>query len=268
MTRERTTAPPRRKRFGQHFLHDPAVIRRIAAAIGPVPGARLVEIGPGRGALTRVLLEQVPALTVIEVDRDLAAALRAEFGPSGRLTVHEADALEFDFRSLGRELCVVGNLPYNISTPLLFHLLDQADCIARMVFMLQKEVVDRICAAPDGPDYGRLTVMVQARCEAIPLFTVGPGAFRPPPRVDSAVLRLVPLPAATVAVQDPARFERLVRSAFQQRRKMLRNGLRPLVADVDGLLARVGIDGSARPETLSVAQFIALANALATAPGA
>jgi 16S rRNA (adenine1518-N6/adenine1519-N6)-dimethyltransferase len=263
--------PPRRRRFGQHFLHDSGVIRRIADAIRPGPGVTLVEIGPGRGALTRALLERVPALSVIEVDRDLAALLRAAHGAQGRLTVYEGDALQFDFRRFGTPVCVAGNLPYNISTPLLFHLLDQADCIGQMVFMLQKEVVERIGAAPGSGAYGRLSVMVQARCVVERLFAVGPGAFTPPPRVESAVVRLVPRPAAEPGIRDPALFDALVRAAFAQRRKMLRNALRTVARDPEALLARLGIDASARPETLDVATFVALANDLAagkTASGA
>ena len=255
--------PPRRKRLGQHFLHDAGVIRRIVNAIQPGTGAPLVEIGPGRGALTRALLAQGAPLSVIEVDRDLVAHLQRELGATGALQVYEADALAFDFHTFGRPVRVVGNLPYNISTPLLFHLLEQIDCIEQMLFMLQKEVVDRICAAPGGREYGRLTVMVQARCAVERLFNVGSGAFQPPPRVASAVVRLVPRPDYASALRDPALFADLVRAAFQQRRKMLRNALRAMVADPRPLLERQRLDGAARPETLSVAQFISLANAVA-----
>lgn len=254
--------PPRRKRFGQHFLHDAGVIARIVNAIQPAPGSPLVEIGPGRGALTRALLETGERLSVIEVDRDLAAQLTRELGTTGALEIYAADALEFDFRRFGSPVRVIGNLPYNISTPLLFHLLDQADCIGQMLFMLQREVVDRICAAPNGREYGRLTVMVQARCAVERLFNVGAGAFQPPPRVESAVVRLTPRPDSAQTIRDPALFSDLVRCAFQQRRKMLRNALRAVVADPGALLERQQLDGAARPETLTVAQFIALANAL------
>jgi 16S rRNA (adenine1518-N6/adenine1519-N6)-dimethyltransferase len=249
-------------RIGQHFLHDPGVIARIAAAVAPPPGAALVEIGPGRGALTRALLAQHARLAVIEIDRDLVARLQGELGPHAGLSIHTADALSFDFRSVGTDLYVVGNLPYNISTPLLFQLLGQADCIREMVFMLQKEVVERLCAAPDSGDYGRLGVMVQARCVVTRLFDVGPGAFQPPPRVDSAVVRITPRGELAAAIRHPARFTDLVRRAFGQRRKMLRNALRGIVADPGLVLADLKLDGSARPETLTVAQFVALANLL------
>ncbi len=255
--------PPRRKRFGQHFLHDAGVIRRIVEVIQPGTGAPLVEIGPGRGALTRALLARGGKLTVIEVDRDLAAQLTQELGSAGLLKVIAADALEFDFHSFGMPVRVFGNLPYNISTPLLFHLLDHADCIEQMVFMLQKEVVDRICAAPGGGDYGRLTVMIQARCDVEHLFDVGAGAFQPPPQVESAVVRLIPRPVFAESIRDRELFAALVRGAFQQRRKMLRNALRAVVDDPGVLLQRQGLDPAARPETLSVDQFISLANAVA-----
>jgi len=255
--------PPRRKRLGQHFLHDAGVIRRIVDAIQPGAGAPLVEIGPGRGALTRALLATGQKLSVIEVDRDLVALLKRELGAHGTLQIFEADALEFDFCRFGTPVRVVGNLPYNISTPLLFHLLDRVDCIEQMLFMLQKEVVDRICAAPGGREYGRLTVMLQARCAVERLFNVGSGAFQPPPRVESALVRLVPRPDYSQSIRDPVLFADLVRGAFQQRRKMLRNALRAVVADPGTLLERQNLDGAARPETLTVAQFIALANAVA-----
>lgn len=251
--------PQRRKRFGQHFLHDPGVIARIIGAIGPARG-RMVEIGPGRGALTRALLDQYGELTVIEIDRDLAARLRRESGSGAALTIHEADALTFDFHRLGAALHVVGNLPYNISTPLLFHLLDQSDCIREMVFMLQKEVVARLCAAPGTGDYGRLGVMVQAGCDVARLFDVGPGAFQPPPRVDSSVVRITPCADRFAAIRHPALFRELVRRAFGQRRKMLRNALRGMVTDPAAFLRRLDVNGAARPESLTVAQFMALAD--------
>ena len=210
--------------------------------------------------MTRALLATGQKLSVIEVDRDLVAHLTRELGAAGTLQIFEADALEFDFCCFGRPARVVGNLPYNISTPLLFHLLDQVACIEQMLFMLQKEVVDRICAAPGGREYGRLTVMVQARCTVERLFNVGAGAFQPPPRVESAVLRLLPRPDYALTLRDPALFADVVRGAFQQRRKMLRNALRAVVTDPGALLERLQLDGAARPETLTVAQFIALAN--------
>ncbi len=250
-----------RKRFGQHFLHDPGVIRRIVTGIAPRPGDHLVEIGPGEGAITLELLRAVGQLDAVELDRDLIEPLRARSAGIGTLTVHSADALRFDFCSLVRaeeKLRVVGNLPYNISTPLLFHLLDQAACIRDMHFMLQKEVVERMAAAPGGKDYGRLSVMLQARCEVTPLFTIGPGAFRPPPKVDSAVVRLVPR-AAPLAITDEAMFARVVAAAFAQRRKTLRNGLKGLLTAE--AIAALGIEPGVRAEQLPLGDFVRLANA-------
>lgn len=250
--------PQPRKRFGQHFLHDETILARIVAACDPRPGQAWLEIGPGRGALTRHLLPHCDGLNVLELDRDLAAHLRASFGE--KLTVVEGDALKFDFATLvpaSGKLHVVGNLPYNISTPLLFHLFSFAPSIERMVFMLQKEVVDRLAASPGDKHYGRLSVMARVHCEVEPLFEVPPGAFDPPPKVDSAVLRLIPHLSPPYAIPDPKLFARLVAEAFGQRRKTLRNSLRNL-ANVDQLAA-VGIDPGARAETLDPGQFAALA---------
>jgi 16S rRNA (adenine1518-N6/adenine1519-N6)-dimethyltransferase len=249
-----------RKRFGQHFLHDPGVIRRIVAAIDPKPDERLVEIGPGLGALTRPLLQAAGRLEVIEIDRDVIPKLQARSAGAGELVVHSCDALEFDFRALaggGAPLRVVGNLPYNISTPLLFHLLDAAAVIRDMTFMLQKEVVDRIVAAPDTGDYGRLTVMLATRCSSKRLLKVGPGAFTPPPKVDSAVVRIVPLAAPPFPLPDPARYARLVAVSFSMRRKTLGRSLRGVVDE--RAFAATGIDPGRRPETLAAAEFGALA---------
>lgn len=249
-----------RKRFGQHFLHDPGVLARIVAAIDPQPGQRLVEIGPGRGALTRPLLERCGRLEAIEIDRDLIPVLRERSAGFGELIVHEGDALETDFEALqgsGAKLRVCGNLPYNISTPLLFHLLGAHAVIADMHFMLQKEVVDRIVAPPGSKTYGRLTVMLAAACRAEALFRVGRGAFQPPPAVDSAVVRLVPHAADPFPLPDRPRFARLVATAFSMRRKTLRNSLRGLVGADQ--FAAAGIDADRRPETLSPAEFAALA---------
>jgi 16S rRNA (adenine1518-N6/adenine1519-N6)-dimethyltransferase len=249
-----------RKRFGQHFLHDPGVIRRIVAAIGPQPGDRLVEIGPGAGAITFELLRAVGRLDAVELDRDLVEPLRERSRGIGELVVHGADALRFDFCALatgGAKVRLVGNLPYNISTPLLFHLLDQSHCIRDMHFMLQKEVVERMAAGPGGKDYGRLSVMLQARCTVIPLFAIGPGAFRPPPKVDSAIVRLVPL-AQPPDIADQAVFARLVAAAFAQRRKTLRNGLKGLLSAE--AIAGLGIDPGARAEQLALDDFVRLAN--------
>jgi 16S rRNA (adenine1518-N6/adenine1519-N6)-dimethyltransferase len=248
-----------KKRFGQHFLHDRAVVERIVAAFDPRPGETVVEIGPGLGALTRLLLERVSHLHVVELDRDLAARLRADYPPE-RLTVHEADALKFDFCVLapaGGALRLIGNLPYNISTPLLFRLLDQERCIADMLFMLQKEVVERMAAAPGGKDYGRLSVMIQWRLAVHRLFDVRPRAFTPPPQVDSSVVRLVPHGAPPIQVDDPERFAYVVRAAFAHRRKTLRNNLKELVPG--STWSALGIDPGRRAETLTLAEFAALA---------
>ena len=251
-----------RKRFGQNFLTDQNIIRSIVAAIAPKAGERVVEIGPGRGALTLPLLEVLGAMDAVELDRDLIPVLRTITATIGELTIHEADALKFDFNGLAGEetLRVVGNLPYNISTPLLFHLIDQLDAIRDMHFMLQKEVVERMVAAPGGGDYGRLSVMVQYHCRADKLFIVPPGAFFPPPKVESAIVRLVPHDTPPVEVGDEAVFAKLVRQSFAQRRKTLRNNLKGLL-DAAAIEA-VGIDPSIRPEKLSLAQFAALSRAV------
>jgi len=249
-----------RKRFGQNFLVDRHYVERIVAAIDPKPGDNLVEIGPGLGALTRPLLERAGRLTVIEIDRDLAARLRAEF-PADRLVLHNADALEFDFGSLGREPRVVGNLPYNISTPLLFHLAGYEALVRDMTLMLQKEVVQRMAAAPATPEYGRLSVMLQAHFSIERLLVLPPGAFRPAPKVESAVARLIPLRERRPFIADEALFARIVSAAFGQRRKTLRNALKTLASKEQ--LERAGIAPRTRGETLSVEEFVRLANALA-----
>ena len=241
-----------RKRFGQHFLHDPGVLKRIVEAIAPASGDAIVEIGPGEGALTRPLLARVPHLTAIEIDRDLAARLTAEF-PADRLTVISADVLDYDFSTFPDGVRVVGNLPYNISTPILFHLARHADRVRDMHFMLQLEVVQRMVAKHSTPDYGRLSVMLQTRFKMQKLFNVAPGAFRPPPKVDSAVVRLVPLQEKMKC--DEAVFEKIVRQAFSARRKTLRNAL-PLRPEDYGEL---GIDPRLRPENLSPADYVRIA---------
>jgi 16S rRNA (adenine1518-N6/adenine1519-N6)-dimethyltransferase len=249
-----------RKRFGQHFLHDAGVIARIVAAIDPRPHERLIEIGPGLGARTLPLLARVPRLEVVELDRDLIPPLVARAATAGELVVHAADVLGFDFAALApgrRELRVCGNLPYNISTPLLFHLLDAAPSIVDMHFMLQREVVTRMAAAPGGGDYGRLTVMLAARCRVEHLFDVGPGAFRPPPRVHSSVVRLVPHASPPFPLADPARFALVVARAFGQRRKTLRNALAGVVDEAG--FAAAGIDPVRRAETLAPGDFARLA---------
>ena len=256
-----------RKRFGQHFLHDPWVLSRIVDAIAPQAGDALVEIGPGEGALTRPLLARIPSLTAVEIDRDLAAALVAEFPPE-RLRVIVADALDYDFSALPTGLRVVGNLPYNVSTPLLFHLAAFADRVRDMHFMLQLEVVDRMAASHSTPAYGRLSVMLQRRFRIQRLFKVAPGAFRPPPKVESAVVRLTPLPAAEVVPLDERLFGTVVTRAFGARRKTLRNALISLI-DAQGLSA-LGIDPGLRPENVSPADYIRIAIDIASraAPGA
>ncbi len=253
---------PRRKRFGQHFLHDPAIIERIVAAVSPRPADRLVEIGPGRGALTHRLLAAesgASTLDTIEIDRDLAQLLRAQFGYNPRFAVHEADALEFDFGALARErggrLRVVGNLPYNISTPLLFHLLDSRDAIEDLHIMLQREVIARMAAKPGDPDYGRLTVMLAPWVIVERLFDVGPGAFQPPPRVWSAVARLTVRQVPAFHVSE--HFGTVVAAAFAHRRKTLRNALRNLVSLAQ--IEEAGLDPGARPETFPPEAFNALA---------
>jgi 16S rRNA (adenine1518-N6/adenine1519-N6)-dimethyltransferase len=249
-----------RRRFGQHFLHDPAVIRRIIDSIAPAAGERIVEIGPGRGALTWGLLERAKALDVIEIDRNLAQDLEADARGRGRVRVHAEDVLETDFEKLrgtGPLLRVVGNLPYNISTPVLFRLLSQRSAIADMHFMLQKEVVDRMAAAAGGKEYGRLTVMLGVYATVERLFDVGPGAFKPPPRVWSAVVRLRPAPGPRFAIGSDAALKTLVTAAFSHRRKTLRNGLKTFLREID--FEFCGIDPERRPETLEPAEFGRLA---------
>ena len=248
--------PPRRKRFGQHFLHDPTVLENIVAAIGPRADDRLVEIGPGRGALTRLLLQAGNgALDAIEIDRDLAALLRTELVQYPRFSLHEVDALQYDFTRLAQErggrLRVVGNLPYNISTPLLFHLLEHSTAIEDLHIMLQKEVIARMAAQPNEEDYGRLTVMLAPWVTVERLFDVGPGAFSPPPRVWSAVARLTV--RSEPAFEVSPHFARVVAAAFSHRRKTLRNALRGVVSLEQ--IERCGIDPGVRPETLAPRAF-------------
>lgn len=253
-----------RKRFGQNFLIDRQVIAEIVNAVAPRRDANVVEIGPGLGALTEPLLRRVDHLHVVEIDRDIVARLKQRF-PAGQLTIHEGDALKFDFGSLLRHpgdcLHVVGNLPYNISTPLLFHLANFAERVVDMHFMLQKEVVERMVAMPGTTDYGRLSVMLQYRFVIDWLIDVPPESFDPAPKVDSAVVRLIPRPPAELDARDEAKFSALVAAAFSQRRKMLRNTLRDFFAEAE--LAGLGIAPTARAEALSVADYVRLANALA-----
>jgi 16S rRNA (adenine1518-N6/adenine1519-N6)-dimethyltransferase len=255
--------PVRRRRFGQHFLHDPGVIERIVRALAPQPGDHLVEIGPGHGALTRHLLA-TPALSVdaIEIDRDLVGRLQPAFADAPRCQLHQADALEFDFGALARarggRLRLVGNLPYNISTPLLFHLLEHADALIDLHVMLQREVVARLTAAPGGRDYGRLGIMLSPVLDIERLFDVGPGAFQPPPRVWSAVVRASVRRTPRFAVSP--HFAPLVAAAFSQRRKTLRNALSAFLTRE--AISACGLDPGARPETLTPEAFNTLAQTL------
>lgn len=256
--------PRPRKRLGQHFLHDPAVLERVAAAIQPRPGDAMVEIGPGRGALTAVLLPRLERLDAVELDRDLIPLLEARVAGLGELRVHSADAVAFDFCALAPapgSLRVVGNLPYNVSTPLIFHLIEQLACLRDLHFMLQREVAQRLAAGPGAAAYGRLGIMVQYRCEVESLFDVGTGAFTPPPKVVSSFVRLRPLPAPRARVRDEACFRQLVAQAFMHRRKTLRNAVHRLLTEAQ--IRAAGVDPQARPETLSIAQFAALSDAAA-----
>lgn len=251
-----------RKRFGQNFLQDPGVIERIVRAINPKPGDAMVEIGPGLGALTEEILAVNPQLQVVELDRDLIPVLRTKFFNYPQFRIHEADALSFDFHKLvsDQPLRILGNLPYNISTPLIFHLLAQADAIRDMHFMLQKEVVQRMAAVPGDNNYGRLGIMTQYFCQVQPLFEVGPGAFRPSPKVDSAIVRLVPHTVLPHPARDLATLQQVVRTAFNARRKTLRKALAGLVTVAD--LQELDIDDGLRPENLSLAQYVAIADRL------
>jgi 16S rRNA (adenine1518-N6/adenine1519-N6)-dimethyltransferase len=256
-----------RRRFGQNFLVAPGIIRKIVDAIAPRAGETVVEIGPGLGAITEPLLERIDHLQVVEIDRDLIARLRNRFPPE-RLTIHEGDALQFDFGALkgAGPLKIVGNLPYNISSPLLFHLVAFAPVVHDMHFMLQKEVVDRMVAEPGSKDFGRLSVMLQYHYHMERMFVVPPGAFNPPPKVDSAIVRMIPRVIGTgtgigEAAKDLALFARVVTAAFSQRRKMLRNTLREFISEPD--LAALGIAPTARAEDIAVTDYVRLANSLA-----
>lgn len=252
-----------RKRFGQNFLHDPYVISSIVDAINPQAGENLVEIGPGLGALTEPVCEQTDKLTVIELDRDLAGRLRSHPFIAAKLNIIEADAMKFDFASLAETntpLRVFGNLPYNISTPLLFHLFSFAEHISDMHFMLQKEVVKRMAAAPGNKDYGRLSVMTQYHCQVLPVLEVPPGAFKPAPKVDSAVVRLLPYTDKPVKVNNAQRLNQVCAQAFNQRRKTIRNSLKTLLNEEQ--ISGLGLNPEARAETLSLTDFATLANVI------
>ncbi|MDI9238937.1 16S rRNA (adenine(1518)-N(6)/adenine(1519)-N(6))-dimethyltransferase RsmA [Lysobacter sp. LF1] len=266
-TRSHTFTEPAKKHLGQHFLHERGIIDKIVQAVDPKPGDRLVEIGPGQGAITFPLLDRHGELTVIEFDRDLIFPLTEAARAHGTLEVIHRDVLTVDFSALAHntggdgQIRLVGNLPYNLSSPILFHALEHAAAIRDMHFMLQKEVVDRMAAGPGSKVYGRLGVMLQAYCHVTPLFDVPPGAFRPPPKVDSAVVRLVPRAPDTIGITDPTMYSAVVRDAFGQRRKTLRNALSNL-CDADAIAA-AGVRPEARAEQIEVADFVRLANSLA-----
>jgi 16S rRNA (adenine1518-N6/adenine1519-N6)-dimethyltransferase len=253
-----------RKRFGQNFLHDQFVINQIVSAIHPQSGQNIVEIGPGLGALTEPVCELVDKLTVVELDRDLAARLRSHPFIGKKLNIIEADALKFDFSQLltdDKPLRVFGNLPYNISTPLMFHLFSFAEKVLDMHFMLQLEVVNRLAAQPGNKNYGRLSVMAQYHCQIMPVLHVPPSAFQPAPKVDSAVVRLIPHQQKTVLVKNEALFNQVCALAFNQRRKTIRNSLKDVLSEEE--LVALDIDPQLRAENLTLAQYACLANAVA-----
>ena len=256
-----------RKRFGQNFLHDPGVIEQIIRAINPKPDDAIVEIGPGLGALTEEILAVNPRLQVVELDRDLIPVLRTKFFNYPEFRIHEADALKFDFSELmvDRPLRIIGNLPYNISTPLIFHLLAQADVVQDMHFMLQKEVVQRMAAVPGDNNYGRLGIMTRYFCRVQPLFEVGSGAFRPAPKVDSAIVRLVPHRTLPHPAKDLATLQAVVRTAFNARRKTLRKALGGMVSVAQ--LQNLGINDGLRPENLALKDYVAIADLLVEEKG-
>jgi 16S rRNA (adenine1518-N6/adenine1519-N6)-dimethyltransferase len=254
-----------RKRFGQHFLHDVRVIQYIMAVIAPKKTEKIIEIGPGLGALTQYLLPLIGSLDVIELDRDIIPLLQKKCAALGELHIHQADALRFDFSQLTRQphsLRLVGNLPYNISTPLLFHLFNYIALIQDMYFMLQKEVVERMAAQPNEEAYGRLSVMVQYYCRVEMLFVVKPNAFTPPPKVDSAIVKLIPHTTIAYPAQDIKLFEEVVRLAFNQRRKTLKNSLQTLIT-ADQLLS-LNLDPTLRAENMHVESFVQIANFIAS----
>ncbi|MGA7595493.1 MAG: 16S rRNA (adenine(1518)-N(6)/adenine(1519)-N(6))-dimethyltransferase RsmA [Gallionella sp.] len=256
-----------KKRFGQNFLVDDNIISDIISAIRPGPGDNMVEIGPGLGALTRPLLKILDHLHVVEIDRDIIARLGRDYpqrGPEAKLIIHAGDALGFDLAALPAPLRIVGNLPYNISSPLLFHFAASAGRIRDMHFMLQNEVVERMVAGPSTPAYGRLSVMLQYRFGMEKLFDVPPESFRPAPKVDSAIVRMIPLPGGEIEVHNEKLFAAIVRTAFGQRRKTLRNTLRSYLDEAD--FQRLGIDPQLRAENLAVADFVGVANYLDAKP--
>ncbi|MEW5011752.1 MAG: 16S rRNA (adenine(1518)-N(6)/adenine(1519)-N(6))-dimethyltransferase RsmA [Cycloclasticus sp.] len=251
-----------RKRFGQNFLNDSRVIHQIIMAINPSASDHVIEIGPGQGAITEPLLASQCQLDVVELDRDLVSRLAVQFSQYPRFNLHSADALSFDFSSLsdGEKLRIVGNLPYNISTPLLFHLMEQAEHIEDMYFMLQKEIVNRLQARPGSKQFGRLSIMIQIHCEVEALFDVDPESFDPKPKVMSSIVRLRPHTQTKYRIDDLSLFEKIVKAAFAQRRKTIRNNLKE-VCDED-VLRLAGIDPGARAEALAIEQFVELSNQL------
>jgi 16S rRNA (adenine1518-N6/adenine1519-N6)-dimethyltransferase len=252
-----------RKRFGQHFLHEHAVITKIVNAINPHSADHMLEIGPGLGALTHYLLPRLTCLSVVELDKDLIAILKKKYAQLGELIIYQADALKFDLPSLDAgKWRIVGNLPYNISTPLLFHLLKQIYLIKDMHFMLQQEVVERIIAQPGGAHYGRLSVMLQYYCKVEKLFIVKPGAFQPPPQVNSAFIRLRPYQIPVYRANDVILFAGIVRLAFNQRRKMLKNNLNALITQTE--LESLTIDPKSRPEQIAVKDYVRISNFLSS----
>ncbi|MBK7648110.1 MAG: 16S rRNA (adenine(1518)-N(6)/adenine(1519)-N(6))-dimethyltransferase RsmA [Betaproteobacteria bacterium] len=248
-----------RKRFGQNFLVDPGIIAAIVSAVDPKRNETVVEIGPGLGAITEPLMTRVDHLHVVEIDRDLIARLKKQHAPE-RMTVHEGDALAFDFASIGKDLRLVGNLPYNISTPLLFHLAEYVDVVHDMHFMLQKEVVERMVAEPGTADFGRMSVMLQYRFYLEWLIDVPPESFDPPPKVQSAVVRLIPKPVSELTAKNQEKLSQVVLTAFSQRRKMLRNTMKALLSDAG--FAELGIAPTLRPEDVSVEDYVRIANYL------
>ncbi|MGJ8690935.1 MAG: 16S rRNA (adenine(1518)-N(6)/adenine(1519)-N(6))-dimethyltransferase RsmA [Thalassotalea sp.] len=256
-----------KKRFGQNFLHNDAIISRIVDAINPEPGENLIEIGPGLGALTEPVVERAGKLSVVELDRDLAKRLRHHPFLAPHLTIHEIDALKFDFGQLSSPespLRIFGNLPYNISTPLIFHLLTFKEQVQDMHFMLQKEVVDRMAAGPNSKTYGRLSIMTQYQCQVIPVMEIGPEAFNPAPKVDSAIVRLIPHKEIKNPVNDINILNKVTIAAFNQRRKTIRNSFKKLLAVEE--IEALGIDPTLRPENLSIDDFISIANYVSTKP--
>ena len=252
-----------KKRFGQNFLVDEQIIADIIGAIRPEPADNMVEIGPGLGALTRPLLKRLNHLHVVEIDRDIIARLEHDYpqnNPESKLIIHAGDALEFDFATLPAPLRIVGNLPYNISSPLLFHFAAYTERIRDMHFMLQNEVVERMVAEPSTSEYGRLSVMLQYRFHMEKLLDVPPQSFRPAPKVDSAIVRMIPLPTAEIMVRNEKLFAAIVSAAFGQRRKTLRNTLRSYLNEAD--FEKLGIDAQLRAENLAVAEFAKVANYL------